>query len=66
MLRGIGEIRRCIDRLGPERLLCGSNYYSMARLAAVEERELLSDARLPPEQTTPIAGGNARRVFALK
>ena len=62
---GADGIRRCVEWIGPERLLFGTNYYSMSRPAALEELELIAEAGLPEEATKLIAGNNARRVFGL-
>ena len=60
---GADGIRRSVDQLGPDRLLFGTNYYSMGRPMQLEEQALLAAAELPDEATALIAGGNARQIF---
>ena len=62
---GVSGIRRCVERLGPSRLMFGTNYYSTGRRETLEDRELLVSALEDPAALARVAGDNARRLFGL-
>lgn len=59
-------IERFVDALGPERLLFGSNLYSMGAPDAVPELDAIRATRLSQVERDLILGGNARRLLKLE
>jgi predicted TIM-barrel fold metal-dependent hydrolase len=64
-LLGSRGIERAVRRVGAERLVFGSNYYSMSRVARVVALDAIERAELYDEQKTAILGGNARALLGL-
>jgi predicted TIM-barrel fold metal-dependent hydrolase len=62
---GAQGVHACVDRLGAERLLFGTNYYSMSPSRPPEELDHLAAAGLSEVQTRLVTSGNARRLFGL-
>jgi predicted TIM-barrel fold metal-dependent hydrolase len=62
---GPEAISRFVDRLGPTRLLFGTNLYSLQRPAQCRELESVLAARIPEDAKHLILGGNARVLFGL-
>ena len=62
---GVDGVLKCVDRLGPERLLFGTNYYSMGIRDELAELDLLFAALPDQSALNFVAGANARRLFAL-
>jgi uncharacterized protein len=63
---GPEAISRFVDRLGPTRLLFGTNLYSLQRPVRCRELESVLAATIPEDAKHLILGGNARRLFGLK
>lgn len=63
---GVDGIAWWIDRVGPERLLFGTNYYSAGSPQVLEERALVLEAAISESARALVAGGNARRLFGLE
>lgn len=62
---GVDGMRRCVARLGPRRLLFGTNYYSMGRRESLDDRELLLAALAGDAALPCVAHDNGRRLFGL-
>jgi hypothetical protein len=59
--RSVDELRRYLDRCGPDRLMLGSDYPFCTPQRA---REILADLRLPDADQALIQSQNAARLFA--
>jgi predicted TIM-barrel fold metal-dependent hydrolase len=64
-LLGSRGVERAVRRVGAERLVFGSNYYSMSRVPRVVAIDAVEAAELDPAQKEAILGGNARRLLGL-
>jgi predicted TIM-barrel fold metal-dependent hydrolase len=64
-LLGSRGIERAVRRIGAERLVFGSNYYSMSRVARVVAIDAVEMSDLDAAQKDAILGGNARRLLGL-
>lgn len=64
-LLGSRGVERAVRRVGAERLVFGSNYYSMSRVSRVVALDAVESARLYDEQKDAILGGNARKLLGL-
>jgi hypothetical protein len=64
-LLGSRGVERAVRRVGAERLVFGSNYYSMSRVPRVVAIDAVEAADLDPAQKEAILGGNARRLLGL-
>jgi predicted TIM-barrel fold metal-dependent hydrolase len=64
-LLGSRGVERAVRRVGPERLVFGSNYYSMSRVPRVVAMDAVEAADLDPAQKEAILGDNARRLLGL-
>jgi predicted TIM-barrel fold metal-dependent hydrolase len=64
-LLGSRGVERAVRRVGAERLVFGSNYYSMSRVPRIVAIDAVEAAELEPEQKDAILGGNARRLLGL-
>lgn len=62
---GAAGINALVTRLGPDRLLFGTNLYSMMDHEVMPELIALDEARLPPGDRALIAAGNAVRLLDL-
>ncbi|HKX77283.1 MAG TPA: amidohydrolase family protein [Novosphingobium sp.] len=62
---GVDGVRRCLDRLGPTRLVFGTNYYSMGVRSTLPELDLVRGAGPTDEALALVMGGNARRILRL-
>ncbi len=54
-----------IERVGAERLVFGSNFYSMSQIARVDALDALDDAEVGDGARAAILAGNARRLLGL-
>ena len=63
---GVDGVRRCIEQIGAERLLFGTNYYSMGSPDSLEEQSLLAAAGLSDSECAQITRDNAHRLFGLR
>lgn len=54
-----------IERVGAERLVFGSNFYSMSRIAQIDALDVIDEAGLDPTDRAAILGGNARRLLGV-
>lgn len=64
-LLGSRGVERAVRRLGADRLVFGSNYYSMSRVPRVVALDAVEEAELYDEQKAAILGGNARALLGL-
>ena len=65
-LLGVDGVRRSLDRLGPTRLVFGTNYYSLGAPEEQHDVKLLFAATGGMDEARRLAGGdNARRIFGL-
>ena len=64
-LLGSRAVEQAAQRVGAERLVFGSNYYSMSRVPRVVALDAVEGAKLFDEQKAAILGGNARRLLGL-
>jgi predicted TIM-barrel fold metal-dependent hydrolase len=64
-LLGSRGVERAVRRVGAERLVFGSNYYSMSRIGRVVALDAVEGAELDEAQKAAILGGNARRLLGL-
>jgi predicted TIM-barrel fold metal-dependent hydrolase len=64
-LLGSRGVERAVRRVGAERLVFGSNYYSMSRIGRVVALDAVTQAALDDGQKAAILGGNARRLLGL-
>jgi predicted TIM-barrel fold metal-dependent hydrolase len=64
-LLGSRAVERAVRRLGAERLVFGSNYYSMSRVSRVVAIDAVERANLCDDQKAAILGGNARTLLGL-
>jgi predicted TIM-barrel fold metal-dependent hydrolase len=64
-LLGSRGVERAVRRVGAERLVFGSNYYSMSRVPRVVAIDAVEAAELDAAQKDAILGGNARRLLGL-
>jgi uncharacterized protein len=64
-LCGPRGVRRAVERVGAERLVFGSNFYSMSRVARISALDVAEEAGLGEAELEAILGGNARRVLGL-
>ena len=63
---GVEGIRRAVDRLGPTRLVFGTNYYSLGAPEEQHDIKLLLAATAGMEEARRLVGGdNARRILGL-
>jgi predicted TIM-barrel fold metal-dependent hydrolase len=62
---GPGGVARCVERLGPERLLFGTNLYSRQQTAHMSGLDDVFAANISDDAKALILGGNARRLFGL-
>jgi predicted TIM-barrel fold metal-dependent hydrolase len=59
-------VRLCVERLGAERLLFGTNLYSRQAARRLGELDDVLDADISDDAKALILGGNARRIFGLE
>jgi predicted TIM-barrel fold metal-dependent hydrolase len=64
-LLGSRGVERAAARIGAERLVFGSNYYSMSRVPRIVAMDAVEQADLEPAQKEAILGGNARRLLGV-
>ena len=64
-LIGPRGVERAVRRVGAERLVFGSNCYSMSRVARISALDVVEEAGLEEDQREAILGGNARRILGL-
>jgi predicted TIM-barrel fold metal-dependent hydrolase len=64
-LLGSRGVERAVRRLGAERLVFGSNYYSLSRVPRIVALEAVEAAELDAAEKAAILGGNARRLLGL-
>jgi predicted TIM-barrel fold metal-dependent hydrolase len=65
LMLGPRLIEQFVETLGPERLLFGSNLYSLARPDRLPALEAVRAARIPEAARALILGGNARRLLGV-
>ena len=54
-----------MERVGAQRLVFGSNFYSMSRVARISALDVAEEAGLSEAELEAILGGTARRVLGL-
>ena len=64
-LTGPRGVVRAVARLGAERLVFGSNCYSMSRVARISALDVVEEAGLGEAERAMILGGNARRILGI-
>lgn len=64
-LIGPRGVERAVRRVGAERLVFGSNCYSMSRVVRISALDVVEEAGLDDAQREAILGGNARRILGL-
>jgi predicted TIM-barrel fold metal-dependent hydrolase len=64
-LCGPRGVAHAVERVGAERLVFGSNFYSMSRVARISALDVVLEAGLSESERAAILGGNARRVLGL-
>ncbi len=64
-LCGPRGVRRAVDRVGADRLVFGSNFYSMSRVARISALDVVEEAGLGEAERAAILGGNARRILGV-
>lgn len=64
-LLGSRGVEWAVRRIGAERLVFGSNYYSMSRVPRIVALDAVEQAELDDTQKVAILGGNARRLLGL-
>lgn len=63
---GPDGVRACVERLGAERLLFGTNLYSWQQPQHLGELEDVLAAQVGDDAKALILGGNVRRIFGLQ
>lgn len=63
-LIGPRGVQRAVSRVGAERLVFGSNFYSMSRVARIVALDVVEEAGLGEAERQAVLGGNARRLLS--
>jgi uncharacterized protein len=64
-LTGPRGVERAVARLGADRLVFGSNCYSMSRVGRISALDVVEEAGLGEAEREAILGGNARRILGI-
>jgi predicted TIM-barrel fold metal-dependent hydrolase len=64
-LLGARGILLAIERVGPGRLVFGTNSYSMVQVSRIAALEAIRQARLEEDQQRAILSGNAKRILGV-